>query len=693
MPTPTVILLMPDAIFAVYFVCFFAIYTNMIESCRKFGSIAFFIVASVLVGDQVHGQALASVSTKKALTELEIDSLIHAFDALPLAEAEKILGQEVQNTSPSKGQLQSLRILAQVQLHKGKTVEALQVAEEILQGAERLKQHSEKGPALFLMGSIYNQENLKEKALDAFLKAAPWSEKYGEPYESFANYYQAGYIQYHGENYEAAIDLLNRALRIYQMHAQDFKVKVRRFDVMNSWNTLGLAYMKLENFASSFIALRAARKMAEEDRNEFWEGLTIGNLGTLYFKTGQYDSALLMTAVDKRISLRYREWHNAANAIFVMGNTYEALGKHLEARKAFDTVGVLIRAHQFIMPQYYSKVAGFYAEAGDHKTAYTFIKKFQAEHDSLLARQNSKERAYLQAAYDFDKKLANHSLVVKENQLKDEQLKNQSYLMATIGLGLGMALVLISFLYRRNRFRKKVNKDLEDKVKTRTRKLLEANRELDTFLYRSSHDLRRPITTIIGLNNIGQYLIKEDIAREILHKVNTTAQAMDQMLLKLTTAHDLNSHVVELSIIRLNELVSEVIKKFEADLQEQQIAVSVAVEDVRFVSDEKLLRIIIMNLIDNAIHFTSPEHLNCIDIRVYDGHGTVNLEIRDRGVGIAQPFRNEIFKPFFRGSDRSKGNGLGLYLVKKALDRLGGKINFESEIGKGTSFSISIPNV
>lgn len=689
----TAILLTIHAIFAVYFVWFFAIYTNMIESCRKFGSIAFLMVASTLVANQVHSQTLAVAETRKVLTEREVDSLVRAFDAIPLAEAEKILEQKVQNTSSSRGQLQSMRILARVQLDKGKTVEALQVAEELLAGAERLKQHSEKGPALFLMGRIYNHENLKEKALDAFLKAAPWSEKYGDSFESFSNYYQASHIQYHSENYEASVDLLNHALRIYQMHPQDFKAKARRFDVMNSWNTLGLAYMKLENFASSFIALRAARKMAEEDHNEFWEGLTIGNLGTLYSKTGQYDSALLMCAVDKRISLRYREWHNAANAIFVMGNAYEALGKRREARKAFDTVGVLIGAHQFIMPQYYSKVAGFYAEAGDHKTAYAFIKKFQAESDSLVARQNSKERAYLQAAFDFDKKLANHSLVVKENQLKDEQLKNQSYLMATIGLGLGMALVLISFLYRRNRFRKKVNKDLEDKVKTRTRKLLEANRELDTFLYRSSHDLRRPITTIIGLNNIGQYLVKEDIAREILHKVNTTAQAMDQMLLKLTTAHDLNSHVVELSIIRLNELVSEVIKKFETDLQEQQITVSVDVEDVRFVSDEKLLRIVVMNLIDNAIHFTSPEHLNRIDIRVYDGHGTVNLEIRDRGVGISQPFRNEIFKPFFRGSDRSKGNGLGLYLVKKALDRLGGKINFESEIGKGTSFSITIPNV
>jgi signal transduction histidine kinase len=665
----------------------------MIESCRKFGSIAFCIVVGILVVDHAHGQTLASAGTRKALTELEVDSLVRAFDALPLAQAEKILEQEAQNNGSSKSQLQSLRILAHVQLHKGKTVEAMQRAEEIFQGADRLKQPSEKGPALFLMGNIYNRENLKEKALDAFLKAAPWSEKYGAPYESFANYYEAAHIQYSGENYEASVDLLNRALRLYQTQPQDFRTTGRRFAVMNSWNTLGLAYMKLGNFASSFIALRASRKMAEEDRNEFWEGLTIGNLGLLYFKTGQYDSALLMTTVDKRISLRYRDWHNAANAIFVMGNTYEALGKRREARQAFDTVGVLIQAHKFIMPQYYSKVAGFYAEAGDHKTAYAFIKKFQAEHDSLMARQNSKERAYLQAAFDFDKKLANHSLVVKENELKDEQLKTQSYLTITIALGLAMALVLISFLYRRNRFRKKVNKDLEDKVKTRTRKLLEANRELDTFLYRSSHDLRRPITTIIGLNNIGQYLIKEDIAREILHKVNTTAQAMDQMLLKLTTAHDLNSHVVELSIIRLNEVIPDVIKKFETDLREQQITVSVEVEEVRFVSDEKLLRIIVTNLIDNAIHFTSPEHLNSIDIRVYDGHGTLNLAISDRGVGIAQPFRNEIFKPFFRGSDRSKGNGLGLYLVKKALDRLGGKITFESEIGKGTSFSISIPSV
>jgi len=662
-----------------------------IASCRKLLSVALLLIAAIV--GRSHAQTLASATTRRALSEQEVDSLVHAYIAMLLAEAERILQQEVESTSPSKAQLQSMRILARVQLHRGKTVEALAVAEDILNSAEHHRQHSEKGPALYLMGAIYNQENQKEKALDAFLKAAPWSDKYGNPYESFLNYYQASHIQYNGENFEATVDLLNRALRIYETQPQEFGGGERRFAVMNSWNTLGLAHMKLNDFASAFIALRASRKIAEADHNAYWVGLTTGNIGNLYAKTGQYDSAVIMCMINKRTALQYHEYLDAANAIFVMGNAYEALGKRAEARRAFDTVGVLIKANHFMMPQYYNKVAGFYAEAGDHKTAYAFVKKSQAERDSLLARRNSKARAYLQAAYEFDKKLANHNLVVKENQLKDEQLKTQSFLMVTIGLGLGLALVLISFLYRRNRFRKKVNRDLEDKVKTRTRKLLEANRELDTFLYRASHDLRRPLTSIIGLNNIGQHLIKEDTAREILQKVNTTALAMDQMLRKLTTAHDLNSHVVELSAIALDELIPDVIRKFEADLHGQQIAVSVDVEDLQFVSDEKLLRIIMMNLVDNAIHFTCPEQRNHIGIRAYDGYGTVNIDIRDQGVGIGQSFRNEVFKPFFRGSDRSKGNGLGLYLVKKALDKLGGKIHFESEIGKGTSFSISIPNV
>ncbi|MBL0742549.1 ATP-binding protein [Chryseolinea lacunae] len=635
---------------------------------------------------------MAVASHRKVITETELDSTVKALSRMPLAEAERILLPDVQNNGALRGDLQAMRILARVQLSKGKTVEALQVAERILQGAEAFKHNTEKGPALYLIGSIYNRENQKEKALDAFLKAAPWSEKYGDAFESFSNYYEAANIQFNGDNLEASAALLNRALHLYHLEPENFNSNDRLTVVMGAWNTLGLAYMKLGKNASSLLALRASQKLAEETRNAFWAGLTTGNIGTLYHRTGQYDSALLMCAIDKKVSLKFGNWHSAANAIFVMGSTYEKLGRRAEARQAFDTVGILIRAHHFMMPEYYNKVAGFYSEAGDYKTAYSFTRKFQAERDSILAKRNSSERANLQAAFDFEKKLANHNLVVKDNQLKDEQLKTQSFLTITIALGLGLALVLISFLYRRNRFRKKVNKDLEDKVKTRTRKLLEANRELDTFLYRSSHDLRRPITTILGLNNIGQHLIKEELAREILQKVNLTARAMDLMLLKLATSHDLNNHAVELSIIRFNELLSDVIKKFEADLNEQNIRIAVSVDEVRFVSDERLLRIIIMNLIDNAIHFSNPEHTNAIHIHVTEEQGELVLEVSDKGIGIAQPFHNEVFKPFFRGSERSKGNGLGLYLVKKALDKLGGKIRFQSAVGKGTFFSVTIPN-
>jgi signal transduction histidine kinase len=109
-------------------------------------------------------------------------------------------------------------------------------------------------------------------------------------------------------------------------------------------------------------------------------------------------------------------------------------------------------------------------------------------------------------------------------------------------------------------------------------------------------------------------------------------------------------------------------------------------------SDHKLMSIILENLLENAVIFRKTKQAN-IDIHLEVNQRHVVIQVRDDGTGIMKEYQDKVFEMFFRGSEKSKGNGLGLYLVKKAVQKLQGNISLESTEGQHTVFTISLPKV
>jgi signal transduction histidine kinase len=108
-----------------------------------------------------------------------------------------------------------------------------------------------------------------------------------------------------------------------------------------------------------------------------------------------------------------------------------------------------------------------------------------------------------------------------------------------------------------------------------------------------------------------------------------------------------------------------------------------------FYSYPALLRIIIENLVENSIFFSGPSD-PVIRFKAFSSGGDVVIEVHDNGEGIPTEYQDRMFEMYFRANERSKGNGLGLYIVKKAVDKLGGVITVTSELHRGTSFAIRI---
>jgi signal transduction histidine kinase len=237
-----------------------------------------------------------------------------------------------------------------------------------------------------------------------------------------------------------------------------------------------------------------------------------------------------------------------------------------------------------------------------------------------------------------------------------------------------------------------INKALEAKIEERTFELKQAYKELDTFFYRSSHDFRRPITTFLGLAGVAAITVKDPVSLELFDKVKETATNLDKMLHKLQSISDLGAQQMVFKEVFLKELADEVLENFRESIHHKNIVVSLdLVGKSAFLSYPVLIKLIFDNLLENSIQFASLES-PFIKIRIKVDENQMELVVEDNGHGILEQYQPRIFEMYFRANERSKGNGLGLYISKKAVERLNGWIGFSSEYNKGSVFIVRIPN-
>ncbi len=244
----------------------------------------------------------------------------------------------------------------------------------------------------------------------------------------------------------------------------------------------------------------------------------------------------------------------------------------------------------------------------------------------------------------------------------------------------------------------KLNNNLEQLVNERTielqktiKKLTETDEGLNTFLYRSSHDLRGPITTLLGLVYLAKFESKDAAAQNYYDKIEAACHQMLRFLRKLRETNTVFRIQKENSILNWNLLFEEVkteLKELDPNGRCELVISSSIHSEIN--SDAAIIKRIIVHLIENAIVFNkniSPKIL----LSIVENHNSLILEIKDNGIGIPQEIQARVFEMFFRGSELSKGNGLGLFLVLKAVHALNGKLKIDSQLNLGTTFIITLP--
>jgi len=236
------------------------------------------------------------------------------------------------------------------------------------------------------------------------------------------------------------------------------------------------------------------------------------------------------------------------------------------------------------------------------------------------------------------------------------------------------------------------NANLERRIVDRTVLLQEANEELDRFLYRSSHDLRRPLTSLLGLVELANITVEDNAAKDIFQQVQHTALQMDRMLKKFQMVSEIYQLSAEITKpMNIEVLVSEVYEELRGLWEKKSI-------DFKFthtlpeVIDYHpfFVRVILYNIIENAIVF-SKNLTPYIDVEVSLTKTSLKIVVKDNGVGIEPQYLADILNMYFRAHENARGDGLGLYVTKKAVDKLKGKIYIDSEVDEFTEVTIMLP--
>lgn len=222
--------------------------------------------------------------------------------------------------------------------------------------------------------------------------------------------------------------------------------------------------------------------------------------------------------------------------------------------------------------------------------------------------------------------------------------------------------------------------------------LYERNFELDQILYRASHDLRSPIVSIQGILSLINQEILPERASEYLEHLDIQATNMVVLVDALKALAEVNSDSLNIKSFDIKALIEEIIiahQHFQG-FNNVKVIVEVNIDNFIITSNKNLLYIILTQLISNAYTFRDSKKLGEIMIKVGSDEETCHILIAEDGEGISGNIKGKIFDMFYRGSERSRGNGLGLFIAKKAVDRLNGSITMYMKENK-TCAEVSIP--
>lgn len=338
----------------------------------------------------------------------------------------------------------------------------------------------------------------------------------------------------------------------------------------------------------------------------------------------------------------------------------------------------------------------------------TLLERLLKENESRFFKNQNDYRSIINSLKEkfFDFSDLENRLSESELQRIEEQRIFRQRLIVILSIAIVFAILIVllirfSIKLRKQKLQlqeanaeiKRMNENLEILVYVRTKLLAEAHKELDTFLYRASHDLRSPVCSIIGLCNIASSQLPSGESKELINRVVMTTENMDKLLKKLSMISEINQPT-NYSEIDLHDVFLTIENRFKTFIRENNVQFTINCPYALAINSyPNLITAILTNVIENALYYSTmkPRVRPVVEVNATIEENRIVVTVFDNGIGMDEVVQPKIFDMFYKGNTRSKGNGLGLYIVNKSLQAIEGEVRVESVVNEYSKFILHFP--
>jgi signal transduction histidine kinase len=548
-----------------------------------------------------------------------------------------------------------------------------ELTEQALQEFTALKSEAGIASSKNQLGLFYLIRGEFEKAEEFSQSALLYFESANDLKGTADAHYNIGSIYYRTDKYHLGLIELSRCLSIYRQ-LNDYPNQAR---TLKSMGTIYEYFNDREKAVESYEkSIDASRRVNDGSL----ESNALNPLSGIYFKQGL--EKLASETIERSIQLKTKtnDIRGLAFAFYGRAKIAVKQGRAQEALVDLEkTVAILTEAGDTLgLGMAYNKIGSAHELLGDLSSAnFYYLKALELGEQNHVQFVSFKANynLYLLAKKEGDAKRSLDHL--EKYFLQKEQVINRENYSIIKSYE---SLSKIESLEREALAQLEKNEIIEKK-----------NAELDSFFYRISHDLKGPISSLLGLYNVTKMDVKDENALRLFDMYHSQTLRMNDIVMGLINLTEIKNTEKLKSRIDFGRLVDECANscRYLPNFERTRILKEIEVFD--FNSEWAIINTILQNLIENAIKYSRILCDSMVNVTIKKEFDWVLISVQDNGQGIPFDHHKNIFNMFYRATDRQQGSGLGLYILKRAVERLNGTIELSSIPDVGSTFQVKLP--
>lgn len=553
----------------------------------------------------------------------------------------------------------------------------------------------EQAYAYYFAGKFYIQLGMQALGANYYFKSLSLFKFLNKPVGLRRIYMDIGGMYYRAKLYNDAVIAIKNAVYYYKkIEESKLSDKDKMFYISNL-NTIALSYHKMNNHDSAMVYYEFAYKNAVEYKHEFWQTLIKSNMGKIFLSRGMYDTAIVVFRDDITFSKQINETESALNAMISLAEVY------LQTNELDSAYAVLERCRQYAsskgepLESAYFKIKSKVSEkGGDYHTALKMLEQYNYLNDSI--NRSVKTNELNKAKISFDLQLKHKELEISEikNEYSQTRINRQNYVIFSFIMLSFILIVLLIFYLLSLKKLKKAHKQLKE-----TQMLIISKEKmvsLGTLTAGVSHEINNPLNYInLSQEQLKKYFQKHGSKEEkettfLINSINEGVNRISSIVKGLNQfgrdvsmfdeTCNVHSILNDCLIMLNNKLEGKIAVKKEYFNGTLQLKGSIS----------KLYQVFI-NILSNSIQ--AIEENGIIELATDKNDKYVSIKISDNGRGIRKKDLKHILDPFFTTNLTGRAVGLGLSISYSIIKEHKGSMDVESELGKGTSVTVEIPNL